>query len=328
MNHKIRFAYVFAILFIVYITPAKTSAGKSVPIKEEKIQSGDMTLFIRTVGNSASSPILIAINGGPGMSSHYLKSMEQLASPDLTIVTYDQRGTGRSSESAAGYSMQKHVADIDNIRQHLKAKKIYLFGHSFGGILAQLYASLHPERVLALILMGSGPPTFSAASAAQSKFNQRIQQLVQEGIISGPQPTDPAKMLEYLLPAYFSDPKFSIPKEIKESSLHISAIQETYSDSGEWDFREGLKVITCPVLFIWGEDDPFGIETAEATQKALINAKLIPVTLNKCGHYWQENEEDFFIQIKNFLLADIIPLSGDIPKEIPDDKEIHTVPKN
>jgi proline iminopeptidase len=197
--------------------------------------------------------------------------------------------------------LKKHVSDIDHIRQHLKAKKVYLFGHSFGGILAQRYASLHPEKVSALLLMGSGPPTASAIGAAQIRLGGRIQQLTNEGIISGPRPTEPARLLEYMLPAYFSDPKFPIPEEIKESSFNMAVSLKNYSDSGMWDFREELKKITCPVLFLWGEDDPFGTEMADVTKDALVNAKLVVVILKKCGHYWQENMKDFLMHVEKFL---------------------------
>lgn len=302
MNRRACFP-IIAMLLIAAVDPAETAAGSNIQVKEEKIQSGDVTLCIRAAGDPALSPILIGINGGPGMSSHYLEGLEQLAGSDLAVVTFDQRGTGRSSKSAEGYGLQKHAEDIENIRRHLEADKIYVFGHSFGGVIAQHYSSLHPERISALILMGTGPPVFSAVGAAQNKFGQHIQQLIREGVISGTRPTDPAQILEYLLPAYFSDPKFPIPKELMESSLDIEVSQQTYSDIGEWDFSEELKGIGCPVLFIWGEDDPFGKELAEVTKKALINAELTSVTLKKCGHYWHENSEEFFIHVKKFLAS-------------------------
>ena len=301
MKTSFKTTLIFTFILFMVTFPLISSDSNPIPIKEEKIKSGDVTLFMRIVGNPDSSPIMIAINGGPGQSSHYMKTLEQLAGPNLTVVTFDQRGTGRSSESKEGYALQKYVFDIDAIRQHLKAKNIILFGHSFGGILAQRYASIYPGRVKSMILMGSGPPMVQAILAAQMKLGARIQKLVREGIITGPQPTEPARLLEYMLPAYFSNPKFPIPIELKESSFHMAVGQKTYSDSGAWDFREELKAVSCPVLFLWGEDDPFGKDMADVTQKALSNAKLIPITIKKCGHYWQENLEDFFTHIKNFL---------------------------
>jgi proline iminopeptidase len=272
-----------------------------VPVKEEKITAHDVTLFVRTVGDPAVAPVLIALNGGPGQSSHYMKSLERLAGPELVVVTFDQRGTGRSSEPKDGYALTKYAADIEAIRLHIKAEKVHLFGHSFGGVLVQAYAAAHPERVRSLILMGSGPPTAKDIAAAQARLGQRIQTLIKEGIISGPQPTTPDEILKYILPAYFSDPKFPIPEEILASSFRADIGPKTFADSGDWDFREEERSVTCPVLFLWGEDDPFGTEMADVSKNALRNADLTAVTLKKCGHYWHENMDDFFTHVEGFL---------------------------
>lgn len=301
MKKSIKITLIFILLWPFFTLPVLTSQKKTTPQKEEKIKAGDVTLFVRSVGNPVTSQILITLNGGPGQSSHYMKSLEQLAGPNLTVVTFDQRGTGRSSEPTGGYSLQKYVEDIDAIRQHLKAEKLILFGHSFGGVLSLRYASLNPDRVSSLILMGSGPPALDVIGAAQMRLGQRLNQLVKDGILPKERPTEPMKMLKYMLPAYFSDPKFLVPEEITQSSFHAVANQKTYSDSGNWDFRPEMKDITCPVLFIWGEDDPFGLEMASETKKALINARLTDVILKKCGHFWHENMKDFFTHIKKFL---------------------------
>jgi proline iminopeptidase len=291
---------IFLILLVLFLVFA-ASIRAEVPIKEEKITAHDVMLFVRTAGNSAAPDVLIALNGGPGQSSHYLKSLERLAGPDLAVVSFDQRGTGRSSEPSQGYALLKYAADIEAVRLHLKTDRVHLFGHSFGGVLAQRYAAAHPERVKSLILMGSGPPTAKAIAAAQMRLGARIQALIKEGIISGPRPSSPDGMLKYILPAYFSDPKFPIPEDILASSFHPDIGPKTYADSGSWDFREDEKVVTCPVLFLWGEDDPFGTEMADVSKNALANADLTAVFLKNCGHYWHENMDDFFAHIREFM---------------------------
>jgi len=65
--------------------------------EEIKVQAGDVTLHVRIVGNPKTGNVLVAVNGGPGQSSHYMASLEHLASKDFAVVTYDQRGTGRST---------------------------------------------------------------------------------------------------------------------------------------------------------------------------------------------------------------------------------------
>ena len=56
-----------------------------------------------------------------------------------------------------------------------------------------------------------------------------------------------------------------------------------------------------PVLFLWGEDDPFGLETAEATRNTFSAAQVAFVLIEGCGHLWQECADDFFGQVRHFF---------------------------
>jgi proline iminopeptidase len=69
------------------------------------------------------------------------------------MVYYDQRGSGYSENSSEGnYSPDRMIEDIEEIRKHYGAEKVYLLAHSFGGILATQYASKYPDHVKGLIL--------------------------------------------------------------------------------------------------------------------------------------------------------------------------------
>jgi proline iminopeptidase len=301
MKHKTACLFPSIISIIGMLGTFQMIDATQPPVSERKINTGDATLFVRVVGDPSKSLVLVTLSGGPGLSSHYMEGLEELAGSDLTIVTFDQRGTGRSTAGEDGYALENYVADVETIRKHLKREHIFLFGHSFGGVLALRYTSLHPQRVSGLILMGSGPPCKEAVVPAQQRLGLRLHQLVERGIISGQEPETPSEVINYIMPGYFSDPEFPTPREIRQTSFHAEVSQRTLIESGDWDFRPGLKVIQCPVLFLWGEDDPFGKELADETREALVNAKLIDITLEKCGHFWQENEEEFSKQIKRFL---------------------------
>lgn len=72
------------------------------------------------------------------------------------IVTFDQRGCGRSTPHASleNNTTWDLVADMERIREHLGIEQWVLFGGSWGSTLALAYAQTHPERVRALILRG------------------------------------------------------------------------------------------------------------------------------------------------------------------------------
>lgn len=233
---------------------------------------------------------------GPGLSSSYMVSLEQLASQDFAVVTYDQRGTGRSGDPSNGYSLLSYVADLEAVRKAMGAERIYLMGHSWGGLVSMRYATVYPERVKSIILMGSGPPSWQAVREGQTNKAQRILQLQQQGII-------PEKLsaLAEILPVYFSDPSFELPNELKNLDYNGTVEQLTWSAVGEYDITTEVAKLDHPVLMLWGEDDPFGLPMAEATKTALSAAEVEFVVLTQCGHFWQECPDEFFSRVRAFL---------------------------
>lgn len=106
-----------------------------------------------------NAPVLIAVNGGPGLDHRYLMAApvwKELARSHR-IIFYDQRGTGDSPVDVnKQMTVSQMVADLDALRRHLDAERVDLVGHSWGGILSMAYAAEHPEHVAHMILVGSG----------------------------------------------------------------------------------------------------------------------------------------------------------------------------
>lgn len=269
--------------------------------RELEVVADDVTLYVRMAGGPDAEDVLVAINGGPGQSSHYMANLEELASADFAVVTYDQRGMGRSTIPADGYGLVNHVADIERIRKAVGAESIHLMGHSWGGVVAMRYATIHPEKVRSIILMGSGPPSRQMADAGQVNLAQRIAVLQQQGSIPEVLPTDAGAVVQAILPAYFSDASFKVPDELKETTLSEAANRLTLSAVGDWDFTAEVATLDHPVLMLWGEDDPFGRPMAEATRTALSAAEVEFVVLGRCGHYWHECPDEFFSHVRAFL---------------------------
>ena len=269
--------------------------------KELKVQANGVTLHVRIAGNSKSGNILIAINGGPGQSSRYMVSLEQLASAEFAVVTFDQRGTGRSTAPSDGYALLKYVADLEAVREAVGAEKVNVLGHSWGGIVAMRYTTVHPQRVRSIILMGSGPPSRLAAQAGQASLGQRIGELQRKGIIAEELPSNTAEILKAILPAYFSDSSFKIPDELVETPYNATVYAQTLSALGNWDFTSEVAELDHQVLILWGKDDPFGLPMAVATKKAFSKAQVEFIILKGCGHFWHENAAEFFSRVRAFL---------------------------
>jgi len=307
MSFKIKLFPIFLALIVgdsVLNSAERVHAAKNTKpiIKEIKVSTDDVNLFVRTAGDLSSENVLLAINGGPGQSSRYMRDLERLAGAVFAIVTYDQRGTGQSTEpSNRGYGLDAYTADLEAVRKAVGAEKVHLLGHSWGGILAMQYAAAYPHNVRSIILVASGPPTREVVEAGQTLLNERIAVLQDQGVIPKTRPENAKNLIEFILPAYFSDPGFPVPAELKNTDFNAATYQQTMEALGDWDLSADAAKLTQPVLLLWGEDDPFGLSMAEATKKALSNAKVEFVVLKGCGHYWHECANMFFTRVRDFL---------------------------
>lgn len=99
-------------------------------------------------------------------AKHYLPFAEALAARGIAVALHEWRGIGSSDKRASrrgdwGYR-QLLEADIPVGMRAAKARwsqaKCWLGGHSLGGQLACLYASLHRDEFAGLALVASGAP--------------------------------------------------------------------------------------------------------------------------------------------------------------------------
>ncbi len=111
-------------------------------------------LYVDESGSADGLPVLF-VHGGPGAGCD--AASRRYFDPTLyRIVTFDQRGCGRSTPHASleNNTTWDLVADMERIREHLGIDKWVLFGGSWGSTLSLAYAQKHPDRVHALILRG------------------------------------------------------------------------------------------------------------------------------------------------------------------------------
>jgi proline iminopeptidase len=274
-----------------------------VPLQELQVMSEELSLFVRQAGDPEASEILIGINGGPGQSSHYMTGLEQLAGPNLTVVTTDQRGTGRSDSPEPGnnnFELADYAADLEAIRQALGVDEVHLLGHSFGALVAMTYATTYPEHTASMILMGGAAPDWAGVQAGMNRFGRRLVELQQAGVISSTLPAGGPEQFEAILPAYLSDPASELTAW-QAPAYNSRTNQLTWSNIRGYDLTQALASLEIPVLIVWGADDPFGQEMAQATRDALPMAEVEYVLLDACGHFWHECPQPFLAAVGEFL---------------------------
>ena len=97
---------------------------------------------------------------------HYLPLAQALAVAGVAVVLHEWRGIGSSDRRAGrdcnwGYRqlLQDDLpAGVAAVRQRWPQARCWLGGHSLGGQLGLLYASLHPHDFAGMVLVASGAP--------------------------------------------------------------------------------------------------------------------------------------------------------------------------
>lgn len=117
-------------------------------------------VLIPARGTPRATPI-IHLHGGPGAPGSFVRAREGdwLHAAGFNVYHYDQIGSGASARLAdvTGYTVARHVADLEAIRQTLRAERLILIGGSWGGTLAAHYLAAHPERVERVVFSSPGP---------------------------------------------------------------------------------------------------------------------------------------------------------------------------
>ncbi|MCX2740408.1 alpha/beta hydrolase [Pontibacter anaerobius] len=94
---------------------------------------------------------VILLHGGPGVPDG-LGLVAEFLSRHFQVITFHQRGTLSSPCYNSDYSMGAYLSDIDSITARFDVQQFHLFGHSWGGLYAQIYAYQNPHRLQSLFL--------------------------------------------------------------------------------------------------------------------------------------------------------------------------------
>lgn len=260
-------------------------------VDETMVEGGDVTLRMRTVGSPDADDTLITLHGGPGLSLEAMEGYESLAEPGRRVVSYDQRGAGRSSvPDDVDYSLDAHVADLEAIRIASGADRVQLLGQSWGGAIAAAYAATHPDRVEALVLVGAVPLDTAEYLAGQRRFQSRVGELQQLGIIDDVLPSideeSCTSAFVAVLPAYLDVPTADVSVQV--ASCTASAARATYesfiSDETVQMYADELSAFDSPTLLVAGENDVFGQEWLERHSTILASAPTEIRLIRDAGH--------------------------------------------
>lgn len=285
---------------------------------------GGTRLHYRIVGDVDQRPPIVLLHGGPGGNLLGWLPIEELADA-YTLIEYDQRGSGESDRLPLSYqnqdaslmSVERHVADLDEIRQQLGLERLVIVGHSWGATLATFYAAAHPDRVERVVLY-SGGSTWAeiseqqaAAQAArmtaeQLDEQQRLNDLLVANIAAWSQDELDQWFLDMAsltMPTLQCDPEADLGGESGRAGFWANYLTNRYEDSFDRDaFRPQLEAIAAPALVIYGRCEPAPIERQLYLRDALQDATM--VVFEESGHQALLEQHELFMDLVRAFLAD------------------------
>jgi proline iminopeptidase len=268
-----------------------------------------VSLFERRVGEG---PPVVVLHGGPGADHGYLLPGFDRLATGRELLYYDQRGGGRSPVARdAPVGWREQVADLDALRELWGFEQLVMVGYSWGGLLAQLYATEHGDRVERLGLVSPAPSWRAAREEFERRFAERnmapVLQAQRDAVrASDLRRRDPERfqrrMFELSVVPYFYDPAKA--HELTPFRVIGRTQEEVWRSLGDYDLRQQLPALRrTPSLVIHGEDDPIPIAAARETAD-LLGAEFH--ALDRCGHCPHvERPEEF-----RRLLHDFLPRRG------------------
>ena len=247
------------------------------------------------------TPILL-IPGGPGMSHSYLYPAFDRLADRFQVIYFDPFGRGQSerARTPAEYSFQHDVEDVEALRKALKLDRIAVYGHSYGGLVAQGYALAYPQSLSKLVLAdtlhsaemwqkGNNDTSNRAIENQMPEVWADIQQLRAKGVKSCDAQYQKVEARVPLSLFYFYDPRnagldFDSNNDVYCQIAGRDADYTLGGDMASIDFRPRLRQIRTPTLVLTGRFDRVAIP-----RYALQFRTLMPqaefVMFERSGHF-------------------------------------------
>jgi pimeloyl-ACP methyl ester carboxylesterase len=250
-------------------------------------------LEYETFGDPNAQPLLLIMGLGAQMTTWDDEFCKQLADRGFHVIRYDNRDVGLSTwmedagapdmasafggEPNAAYELDEMAADAAELLDSLDIRAAHIVGASMGGFIAQLVAINHPERVLSLTSIMSGPggtdmvaPTPEGAAilmvSPPDSREERIEQAMsfRRVLVGSGDPFDEAHEKAR---ATRSVDRSYYPPGVGRQLLAILAAKSRL---------ERLKEVKAPTLVIHGVDDVLvPVENGRLVADAVPGARLI-----------------------------------------------------
>jgi pimeloyl-ACP methyl ester carboxylesterase len=246
--------------------------------------NGDYEIEYEAFGEG-SRPLLL-VNGFTSQMIRWPDGLcQQLIDRDFRPVAYDNRDVGLSTKTAPGapdYTLSDMAADGMAVLDALGIERAHVAGTSMGGMIVQVMAIEHPERVASLCSIMSTTGDRSVGGASDEAM----------AALRTPPPADRAGYVEHAVVSgrLVSGTQFdeAAARELAAASYDRSfhpdgALRQMAAIMAAPDRTEALRRLDVPTLVVHGRLDPLiRLDGGEATAAAVPGAEL--VVFDEMGH--------------------------------------------
>ena len=272
------------------------------------ITSDSESIYFTRIGNG---PKVLLLYGGPGYAVSAMRPWADSLSNEFECILYDQRGTGLSSNvkiDSTRINLLRAVKDIEELRVSLGEDKLTICGISWGGMLAQAYASYYPENTKKIVLVSTLGPDLSLMSAFIDNMNmRRYPDEIDSLNYWDDQPDNELSKMKRSFYSYL--PEFydhEIGKKMlviffKTTTLNEQMANLMWNDLlTSYDLKSSLNNYKGQCFIIRGRQDPVPAEEIYRIKEILPQTKIL--IIEKCGHFPDyEKPIELFAKLRKVL---------------------------
>jgi class 3 adenylate cyclase/alpha-beta hydrolase superfamily lysophospholipase len=178
----------------------------------------------------------------------------------VRVTAFDKRGIGLSDRFHEAPTLEQRTDDVRAVMDSAGLDRVALFGQSEGGLIAQLFTAMHPERVELLVLVNSVP----GAAATERVFGgpnvwlERVDEIRQrcERLIET-WGRDPQYFVDWYTPCHSANAAFvRWMGRLQRQSATAADLRRQMESIFPLDAADQLAEIDVPTLILHATGDP------------------------------------------------------------------------
>jgi pimeloyl-ACP methyl ester carboxylesterase len=214
------------------------------------------------------------------------------------VIAWDAPGAGSSPDPSEPFTTANYAHCLAAFLDAIGVEKPHVLGLSWGGILAQEFYRLYPDRPRSLVLAG----TYAGwrGSLAEEVWTARLASCLADA--AGQPEAVGAKFVQGVFTAAASNELCAEFSAIV-SEFHPVGFRLMSLSSAETDTRALLSRIAVPTLLLWGDEDRRSpMHVAKQFAEAMPDAELAVIA--NAGHLSNmEQPEAFNAHVRRFCMS-------------------------